>query len=284
MNTVAAPTAPLYDIGWMAGLPRAIAPRRLTQTVRELDAPLYQLGFDGLAGTGTQVVSAGGAAAGTIVTGLLANTTWASAAGPIGAGIALAVGLIASLYAAHELRKKQAKDENSAMNVGVSGFDDDLKMIQQHLSAGQTDIPTALQGAQVALANYWAIVSPHIQPGRNGCASGSGCPSSVPDGKAYCRGNIGAVCCVGCGNLAPSIGGPSGVLAAIQGQSSSSGGKNTADIMEVYGSKYGGRTRAGYSLTFTAGAASGLTSVFGGSGGSSFALPLLAIAAIALLV
>jgi len=97
-----------------------------------------------------------------------------------------------------------------------------------------------------------------------------------------CTGNIGAACCVGCFNLALSITSPDGVLAAISGQSTASGGPYVSNISKVYPSKYGGRDREAYTLDWSppASAVSSLTSSLTSGGSSS--LPLLIGAAVAL--
>jgi hypothetical protein len=233
----------------------------------------------------------GGAVAQQAVTGAIstAATTsgsafWGAAAGPIGAGVAVAIGLIAGLLAAHELRKKQAQSENAAVNLGVSGFDQGAHQIQQAFAAGQVDAPTAAQAAQLLLTNYWQEVAPHIQPQRNACNSGATCPgANIP--QNYCSGGVGAGCCVGCEALERSINNPDGVLAALQGVSTSKNGPTTADIYQVFPSSYGTSGRAGYSLTFTppaggaAASASGdLSSIASAVPGGGTGLLLIALA------
>jgi len=292
MSTVAAPAIPLYDLGFLARAPQmAVRAPRMTQSVRTPRYPLYQLGWLGASVPAGKIVGST-APVDAAVTGLIASAAGAGAwAGPIGAGVGAIVGIIAGLMSAHEQRASEAKDENSAMNIGVQGFDSDLKTVQAAFNSGQIGASDAIQAVQVLMQNYWALVTPHIQPGRNGCSGGANCPSSVPNGAAYCQGNIGAACCVGCGNLEISINAPDGVIAAINGQSTSPGGKNTADIMKVTGSKYGGQTRNAYTISFqqtgTAAAVSSiessLTSEFSSLGSSSL-LPLLGIGLLAFLV
>jgi hypothetical protein len=283
---VRAPRVPLREMGWLAGVPasetrtRMYAPAPATWAP---EIPFYQLGY--LGQSAGRIVSAAAAPAGAATTAATAAAA-GSWAGPIGAGVAVVVGLIGGLLAAHALRKKQAKDENSAMNLGVQGFDDGLRQIQSDFNAGRIDANGAMQAVQVLLSNYWDLVSPYIQPGRNGCQSGAACPSMVP--ANYCSGDIGAACCVGCADLVPSIAGPNGVMAAIAGMSGSSSGPHTAEILKVFGSKYGGRERGAYTLDFKApeGALSSLTESVQGSvaGGSSSILPLLLMGGAALLL
>ena len=171
----------------------------------------------------------------------------ASIAGPIGAAAGVIIGLIGGLMAAHALRAKQAKDENSAVNLGVSGFDSDLRQINQAFNSGQIDAAGAEQAVQVAMQNYWALVTPHIQPNRNGCAGGANCGAV----DQYCKSMAnGAACCVGCTALSPSITGPNGVMAALAGQSQAKNGPNVSNIQKVYPSKYGTSARGAYTLTW----------------------------------
>lgn len=290
-----APRTPLHSIGYGG---RDIAPF-FTHRVDAPEVPLHSLGYMGAgAQAGAAITKAGAPIAGSITSSVASSAGWGAWAGPVGAGVAVGVGLIAGLLAAHALRAKQAKDENSAVNIGVSGFDSDLKKIQQAFSLGQVDASTAMQAAQLALSNYWQLVTPHIQPGRNGCAGGAVCASNRRSPN-YCSGNIGAACCVGCADLNDSIMGPNGVIAAIQGQSTASEGPNVAEILKVYPSKYGAVAREAYTLTFTppapvipsgSDAVSAIEQSFGigtgapSAGGSSSMLPWLLVAAGAFLV
>lgn len=285
---VTAPRIPLYQ----GGIPYSRPARtRLQQTVGAPQIPLYQLGYLGV--DSSKVVGASAAPAGAITTAAITSSTtagsaWGAAAGPIGAAVGAAVGIIAGLLAKHALRAKQAKNENSAVNIGVSGFDSDLTAIQQAFKSGQLSAADAANAvAQTVMQGYWTVVTSQMQPGRNGCNSGSSCPPDTSSqGKQPCTGNIGAACCIGCYQLQPSITGPNGVLAALAGQSQSSGGPHTADIHIVAGSKYGATTRSAYTLDFTppaaaANAGSSLTAALTGGAGGSSMLPLLILAGLA---
>lgn len=289
---VIAPHTPLFMLGDSRG-PVVVRERRPSRHTRAPRTPIHQLGArdlrylraGGLGAEPGQIVSAtapiASAAAGTIATSIPAI---ASFAGPIGAGVGLIVGLIGGLLAGHELRIKQAKDENSAVNLGVPGYDSGLRQLQQAYKAGQISAADVQQGITVILQNYWQEVAPHIQPGRNGCNNGSSCPPDTSaQGKQPCQGDIGAACCVGCYPLTESITNPNGVLAALAGQSTSKGGPFTADIMPVGASKYGTSYRAGYTLDFTppATSASSLTSMLAPGASGSSLMPLLLIGAVA---
>ena len=294
-HAVAAPEIPLYQSGDLT--PRRPPRRRMQHTIVAPETPIYQLGYLGV--EASQVVGASAAPAGAATTAALtaaaagSGAAYGAWAGPIGAGVGAVIGIIAGLLGKHALRAKQARNENSAVNIGVSGFDSDLRQIQQAFKSGQISAQDAIQAIeQTAMPGYWTVVTPQIQPGRNGCNSGSSCPPDTSaQGVQPCHGNIGAACCVGCYQLEPSITGPSGVLAALSGQSQSKGGPYTADIHIVAGSSYGASTRGAYTLDFTPPVApassisSGLTSLFspssGAPGGGTSLLPLLLIASLA---
>lgn len=276
--SVLAPEVPLYQMGTLSGRPKLR--RRHHPTVFAPKTPLYQLGLEGL-GDAAQIVKASTPIDATLATSAAAAAGAGSWAGPIGIAAGAVIGIIAGLMAAHELRKKQAQDENSAVDVGVSGFDSDLATINQAFNSGQLDANGAMQAVQVALQNYWALVTPHIQPGRDGCSNGANCGSV----DQYCKSHAnGAACCVGCTSLVPSISGPHGILAAISGQSASTSGPNVANIQKVFPSSYGTRSRSAYTLSFKQSASSSsISSLFSpGSGGSI--LPWLLAAGAAFLL
>jgi hypothetical protein len=306
---VLSPEIPLHSLGAGASGPLVVRHRRPSRTMYAPRTPLYQLGYHELAGlgTGAQVVGATAPIAAVATTAAISaaaagsGAAWGAAAGPIGAGVGAIVGLIAGFMAGHELRAKQAKNENAAVNLGVPGFDQGLRQLQQAYKAGTISPTDVQQGVSVLLQNFWQEVAPNIQPGRNGCNSGASCPADTSaQGKQPCTGNIGAACCVGCFPLTESITGPTGVLAAVMGQSASKSGPYTAEIMAVGASKYGTSYRAPYTLDFTpppapAGSSitSGLTSlidsvtglpVSAAAGAPSSLMPLLLIGAVLYLV
>lgn len=222
-----------------------------------------------ITGTG---VAAGAAAGGAAAAGTAGTSTTATAGtagagagisaatAAITAGVGVAVTIFVILWNKHLARVKQAKDENSAMNLGVDGFDSDLKQVNAAWNAGQLDMNTAISASQQVLAQWWALVTPHIQPGRNGCGGGNGCATVIAQGNAliakgkdscndYPGSAIGAVCCVGCFALHQAIYGNAdgsipGVVKVLQQ------GGGVTQIPKVFPSKYGGLTRAAYSLTW----------------------------------
>jgi hypothetical protein len=281
-HTVYAPTTPMYALGDLNRNSRRLQVVRKSHTVRAPQTPIYQLGYFGAA---AQIVGASApiaaASAGAIAS---AYGAAGSVAGPIGAAVGAVVGVIAGLLAGHELRAKQAKNENSAVNLGVQGFDSDVRAIQSAFKSGQIDASGVMQALATVMPGYWQVVGPQLQPGRNGCNSGSSCPAQVT-GKQPCVGSIGAGCCVACYQLQPGVTGPNGIAAAVQGQSQSAKGPYIAEIPQVFGSSYGASSRSAYTLDFTppatvsptASISSALDSITGTAGGGSSLLPLLLI-------
>ena len=272
-QTVSAPMTPIHLMG-RAGHRRPLTIRRnhhLSAMVHAPETPFHSLG------AAAQIVGASSPIASVATTALLSDTAVGSWAGPIGAGVGAVVGLISGLLAGHELRAKQARNENSAVNIGVSGFDSDLRKVQSTFKSGQISSADVLQAAQTVMQGYWTVVVPQIQPGRNGCSSGASCNNySYPAGTQPCKGDIGAACCVGCYQLGPGIFGPNGVLAAAQGQSQSSSGPYTAEIPKVSPSGYGTAARGAYTLDFTpTAAASGVSAALSSIPGGVGLMPLL---------
>ena len=233
-------------------------PVTIPQTPVYTNAPVTSANTVQLAATAT--ASIGTAAVATPASFAALGLTGA-AAGAAVAGIGAAVAIAAALYAAHVARTKQAKDENSAMNIGVQGYDSDMKQVNAAYNSRQIDANAAISLCKQILANYWALVTPHIQPGRNGCGGGGNCPPWPASGNG-CSGSIGAACCVGCYDLA---GGPNAaVLAATDGGDGVNhyyfGTGGTIAVLQhgggpvayqhVFGSKYGGKDRPGYRLNW----------------------------------
>jgi hypothetical protein len=283
MPNVSAPLTPLHSMGVQHfDRHRIRRHHKIGNAVRSPRTPIYQLGYFGAA---AQIVGAAAPIAAAGTSAIAASTAAGSFAGPIGAGVGAIVGIIAGLLAGHELRAKQAKNENSAVNIAVQGFDADVRQIQSAFKSGQIDTSGVLQAVATVMPGYWTVVTPQLQPGRNGCSSGSSCPVETP-GKQPCVGSIGAGCCIACYQLTPGITGPNGIVAAVQGQSQSSQGPYVAEIPQVFGSSYGASTRGAYTLDFSpsASAGSGLTSALSSITGGSSLMPLLLIGAAVWLV
>jgi len=186
---------------------------------------------------------------------------------PIVGQVVSAVASIAqALLGAHNARIKQARDENSAMNLGVQGVDKEMAVINNAYNAGQISAQDAINLLSQTMPHYWELVAPHIQPGRNGCNATQGGAAACPPWPASgngCSGSIGAACCVGCYDLE---GGPStAVLSAFDGGDGRTpfyfgvqgaivvlmhGGHMQTCMQGVVASKYGGANRNGYRLNW----------------------------------
>lgn len=173
----------------------------------------------------------------------------AAAAIPLAqAGIKAVTGIVQKIFGGMALRAKQAANENSGLQQVVQGFDQAIQQVSQQLNQGAI----SLSDAQAEIASiwswYWSSLTPIIQPNRNGCSSGGACPGNARDYASsngappgYCKGNIGASCCVGCGPIRLSLDSISDVLSA---------GGGTAQIAGIVGDHYGLQTRPAYTLDF----------------------------------
>ena len=231
----------------------------------------------GLRGLGSAAISAVSTAAGigskvatpsivgaTGATGLAAGALTAG----IGAGVAVLVGVLASLWSAHEARIKGATQENQAINSAVQTFDAGLKAI--FAAANSTAVGTNITAAQAAqysqqlLQQFFAQMAPftHAAGAADASNGGANCGSTSLNPGGPCTGTPGghvcnaqctATCCVGCQDLYPTI------LQALQVFASPTGGTITA--CTVYSSKYGAAQRGSYTLTYTPPAASSAAGV-----------------------
>jgi hypothetical protein len=145
---------------------------------------------------------AGGAALSAAQGGVSTAQTSGAAVGAASAGLAFVTAIGSALMDAHNKRFAQAVDENSAVKVATTGFDSDLHAINAAYNAGQINRPQAIQLIQTLQNNYWAICTPHIQTGRNGCNSRYIPP---PRPSTFCSGTMGAACCVGSNVIGDAI-------------------------------------------------------------------------------
>lgn len=175
------------------------------------------------------------------------------------AKIPIVGGLLSSisgaLLSASKQRAAEAVSENSAVGKFIPYFDSELSQIMAAASAGQLSPGQASQALSQLMQAYYSSVTPHIQPGRNGCAGGGAAKPQVggPPGHGACSatngyygcGNDktwGAACCIG-SVLGATIANMQFVL------SQPNGGQAVA--CEIFGDKYGGASRAGYTITYT---------------------------------
>lgn len=169
-----------------------------------------------------------------------------------GASVALqlakvGIGIVTGIFSGMAERARQATSENQALNEFVAGVDQAIKQVASDYNSGQI----SQNDAEAEIASIWSwygqVVTPHIQPNRNGCASGSNCPGTatqyastngVPNG--FCSGNEGASCCVGCGPIRLALENMSHALQA---------GKGTFTVPKVWGDHYGLQTREAYTIS-----------------------------------
>lgn len=183
---------------------------------------------------------------------LVGDATNAASAVPGAAAIGGALQSLIGIFSqASQQRAKQAVDENSAVAGAVPGWDSALAQLVNAYNSGQitaAQLASALAcpnigGGQGPLwVNFWAEVGPKVQPGRNGCQSGS---TVIASTQSYCGGSYGAGCCVAYDDLMNSA---KNVIKALN-QTESTGAPATAQVLTVFPSKYGGISRPGYTLT-----------------------------------
>jgi len=244
----------LYQSGVLASFVPSLAPpgyvappKAVTVAASPLVAQQLQQEAQ-LAGSSIQAGSAA-ATAGLKIAG--ASSSALSIVPVVGA----AVSAIASiLLAASQKRAAEAKNENQAVAAGLPGWDQAVAQIVAAFNNGSIDATGVLSLLATALQNFWNEVTPQIQPGRNGCHSGSACPGvsgvggniTNEGGANYCSGDIGAACCVGCADLNLST---ANMTWAVK-QAQATGKLVPAFVQTVFASKYGGVNRAAYTVMF----------------------------------
>jgi hypothetical protein len=207
-----------------------------------------------------------------IGTGVSAGLSAIPVIGPVLGGAFSAI--FGGLMAASAKRAAQAKNENAAVAQEIAPWDGAIQQIVSAFNSGQI---TASEAAQLLASpqsrqqnvnqypngpvwnSFWQVVGPQVQPGRNGCNSGTA-PHQPP--LTHCSGSYGAGCCVAYDDLDS---GQLYVTQAIMQASNSPGTPVTSQqIPAVYASKYGGVDRPGYTVTVTAPSGAGSSSNFMG--------------------
>jgi hypothetical protein len=176
------------------------------------------------------------------------------------------VGAIAgSLLAAHQRRLREATDENSAVNKFIADMDGSIATIGNAYNRGQLSGYQAAQYFEQLWQHYWAEVTPHIQPERNGCNGGASIPRSrggdlansacgggvgwsAIANKYKCSGDWGAACCVGGAVIEGTISNLK--YGAMKADSGARGNRVSVRVCQTFASQYGGRARAAYTVTF----------------------------------
>jgi hypothetical protein len=172
------------------------------------------------------------------------------AAAAIQVGAQLGSGIIKAIFGGMAQRAAEARNENVALQSCIVALDQGLAKLNEAYNAGQISENDCAAEVNSIWQWYWQIMTPNIQPNRDGCNSGSGCPGSATqyagsngEPNGYCKGNIGATCCVGCGPLRLS-------LANVTNALESGGG--VSNIAIIVGNKYGVQTRPAYTLNWAA--------------------------------
>lgn len=194
-----------------------------------------------------QGLATGGAVLGGLSSGAATGGAFGAAAGAV-------QGVISSIFAGMKVRAQQASLENQALNYAVQAFDLSIKQINAAYNNRSILPQEAIALVQQVFQQFWEVTATKIQPNRNGCGSGAGCPGTAlqyestngapgpcPGSSCYCTGNIGAACCVGCGPIRLSV---ERILQVLQ----YNGGQSV--IAPVIGDRYGLQTRGSYSLTW----------------------------------
>src|SRR5271166_5533183 len=166
----------------------------------------------------------------------------------VGPAISAVASLVAgSLIKASAARAAAARSENAAVGAAVPGWDAALDQVisnynagkiqasdvQQFLAVPQSNDTSVASGQGLLWVNFWKEVGPQVQPGRNGCQSGS----VVQGQTSFCGGTTyGAGCCVAYDDLKNSS---VNVLRALN-QTEATGAPVKASILIVVASKYGG--------------------------------------------
>jgi hypothetical protein len=220
-------------------------------------------GAGGGPGNGTALIGSG------VDVGLQAGESVASSAAQAGSAVAGAfataipiVGvafnaIFGSLMAASAKRAAEARSENQAVNAGVAGWDNAVAQVIAAYNAGQITLtelyqfmgvpqvndPTLPSSPGLLWKNYWREVGPQVQPGRNGCQTGT---ATQPTTQSWCSGSYGAGCCVGYDDLKNSS---VYIMQAARKAESRPGVSVPANVLVVVASKYGAANRPAYTVT-----------------------------------
>ena len=281
----------------------------MTARVTAPDVPVYLMGARRLhlrrararhgLGDAAKAIAAGSQAAGSITTSLITSSATsagaggasgiAAFAGPIGVGIAVVGSIIAGLWAAHEKRAANAKNENAAVNSAMQAFDGSIRAIFDAANSSDPakyiDANTAIQALEQTRESYWSGLTPYMNTGAGDAdaSHGGNCEplyakGGAAGGAGYCDKECTAGCCVGCSVVEFAIRDAKAVFQQ---------GGGTVNVPKVYPSKYGVVSRESYTLTYQpkppalSSGLDSLTQALTGNtskgGGSSFLLPALVI-------
>lgn len=199
-----------------------------------------------------------GISAGTMIGSTIASSVGSGLASAIPIVGAIAGAIFSSLMAASAKRAAEARNENSAVANEVPYWDNGVQQIVAAYNNGSISLQELYHGMMVPQSNdstvpsgqgvlwvaYWNVVGPQVQPGRNGCSTGT---AVQPSTQSWCSGSYGAGCCVGYDNL--KNGAVYVMQAAKQAEANPGRSFTSTMIPTVYASKYGGINRTGYTVT-----------------------------------
>lgn len=166
-----------------------------------------------------------------------------------GAAIQAIIGLF---MAQSQKRAAEARDENSAIAAAVPQWDQWIQQIVNAYNNGQITASDVSTGLDSAIANFWAICQPHVQPGRGGCFLNGQFWTQAQAHQYYDShgGNPpsdwGGSCVVAYADLGNSV---ENMNYAV-GVNWNTNKPTPAQVLAVYPSKYGGISRPAYTVTF----------------------------------
>lgn len=155
------------------------------------------------------------------------------------------------LLAASKKRAQEAIDENKAIGEFIPYFDHTIKQIFDALNTGGVTPAEADTLLDQLEKSYWDFLTPHVQPGRFGCAGdhplhtivgGSGYGACGDVGDRKCSGDWGAACCVGVALI-------DGTVANLKWLIRQPNGGQTS-VCPLIGNKYGGSARSAYTVSY----------------------------------
>jgi hypothetical protein len=172
----------------------------------------------------------------------------------VGPAVAAVYSAVAgALVAASKKRAQEAVNENQAVDAAIPPWDAAIvqtlglyangsityAQLSQLLGTPKTD--TYYQtGIGLCWNNYWSEVGPQVQPGRNGCKSGS-----VVATTSFCGGSYGAGCCIAYDDMDNSL---YAIFQALQQSIAQPGVPITAKVLPIAASKYSTFSRGAYTV------------------------------------
>jgi hypothetical protein len=266
-------------IGGISGVTSGVTTPATTQNNAALVNQNLNAGFATTQTIASSSISVGTSAVSTIAKSLGVAGPALSAIPIVGAAFAAVASI---LLAASKKRAQEATSENQAVDAALPAWDAAIQQAVQLFNNGSITqqqvglllgTPRSMKYYNVPVGqcwqNFWNEVGPQVQPGRNGCKSGTVTqpgdnPPTLPQGTSFCTGDYGAGCCVAYGDMDNSMGNPNNgdvqggtpgqmcVFGALKAAVASPGTPFVATILKIASSKYSTYSRAQYTVTFTA--------------------------------